>query len=87
MTKEGLEMINKLVKSACADAGRKRELLTFISEDGGGCVDKLNGVYEKRAAVMMFDCLKEDGLVFSTITQNGLEYLLTDAGRAALRAQ
>lgn len=87
MTKEGEEMIKKMAQSACADAGIKREILTFVSENGGGCVDKIDGVYERRAAVMIFDCLKEEGLVFSTVTQNGLEYLLTDAGRAALRAQ
>lgn len=87
MTEEGKEIIRNVVQAACEEKDTRKQILTFISENGGGCVYTLNAGYERRAAILMIECLQDDGLVSSTVTQNRQEYMLTDAGRAALRDQ
>lgn len=64
----------------------RREALSFIASRGSDCVGVIDSE-PKLAAALLYALLREEGLLASTITDEGPEYSLTDAGRAALRPQ
>lgn len=64
----------------------RRDALNFIANRGSDCVGVIDSE-PKLAAALLYARLREEGLLASTITDDGPEYSLTDAGRAALRHQ
>lgn len=64
----------------------RHDALSFIHQRGSDCVGEIDSE-EKLAAAMLYAMLCNEGLLARAATDDGPEYSLTEAGRAALRPQ